>query len=211
MKSLRPALALILIAVVAGFLAWGYRQFDRGATIPLIDRNDPVYADVLVHLDRRALFTLTGLPNRSLEDVSAERLQVVQQLSRARLSQAVYEASIARVQSRAGQAVRIEVDPYRWAGRKLERQVMHECSSRDDAEQQRRIRNFFMDFGTPRQVLTVTTRTEQIDGSPLAVYSIRHDFGGWNVIPMSVGSLLPASHLVLYAPFQQWFPVPDQQ
>jgi hypothetical protein len=210
MKPSRPALGLIVI-VVAGLLAWGYRQFDRGATIPLIDRNDPAYADVLVHLDRRALFTLTGLPNRSLEDVSAERLQVVQQLSRARLSQAVYEASIARVEHRPGMAVRIEIDPYRWAGRKLERQVMRECSSRDDAEQQRRIRKFFMDFGAPRQVLTVTTLSEQIDGRPLALYSIRHDFSGWNVLPMTSGSRLPASHLVTYAPFQRWFPVPDQQ
>jgi hypothetical protein len=206
MKFLRSTRVLILVAVVVSLLALGYREFDRNAAIPLIDRNDPAYADAFFYLDRRALTALTGQPNRPIEELSPERLQIVQQLSRARLSQSVYEASIARVERPSGQTVRIEIPPYRWAGWKFQRKVMREFTPGDDVEQQRRIRNLFMDFGAARQLLTVTTGTKQIEERPLAVYSIRHDFGGWNVIPMTLGSTLPPSNLVVYAPFERFFP-----
>lgn len=199
------------MAVASGLFVWGFREFDRNATIPLIDRNDPAHADALFHLDRRAMTTLTGRPNRPMEELSPERLKIVQQLSRARLSQAVYESSIARVDHRPSPGARIKIPSYRWAGWKLERQVRRECGHRDAADQWPRIRTFFSGFGARRQELTVTTRLEQIDGQPLVVYTIQHDFKTWGTTRMTLGSTLPASHLVLYAPFQRWFPAVQEQ
>jgi hypothetical protein len=206
MKFPRLARVFVIVAVVSGLLAWGYREFDHNDTIPLIDRNDPAYADAFFYLDRRAMTTLMGRSNQTLEDLSPERLQIVRQFSRARLSQAVYEAGIARVEPGPDRGVRITVPSYRRAGRKLEVQVMRQFSSPGDAGQQQRIRKFFLNFGAPQQILTVTTGIKEIDGRPLAVYSIHHEFSGGGMGPMSVGSTLHASLLVIYAPFQPLFP-----
>jgi hypothetical protein len=205
MKYSRLALAVVLVATALGALAWYYRPFGRDATIPLIDRNDPAHADTLALLDRRVVFAVTGEANHPIEKLPADRLRVVQQIARARLSQAVYEAGLARVENRGDREVIITIPAYRWAGRKLERQVMRELGPGADDAQRQRLRVFFMHFGDAQQVLTVRRQREEIEGRPLVVYSILHQLERWTSTT-TLGSTLPATHLVTYAPFLLLFP-----
>jgi hypothetical protein len=205
-------LGIVLFAAVFTALGWRYFREYREGTIPLIDRSDPAYTTALFHLERRATGVLMGRPNRSPEELRGSQLQIVQALARARLSQSAYEAQISSVTRGINKNVIISIPTYRWAGAKLKRHVLQEIlQDTADAELRKRIDGFFFDFGTARQTLTVNASRGELEGRQETLYSITHNFSGPGANPRSLGSLgsrLPASHLVTYAPFQPLFPAP---
>lgn len=174
--------------------------------LPLIDRHDPTHALTLQLLERRLIPILSqGKAVDGLSD--AELAELVGRLSAVWLSLAVYEASIAKVESRPDNKVVITVPPYPQMGAAFEEHVMRDLlHGKTDQELQKVIRNNFQHFGAYPQTLEIGTLPKGTGGHDEPIYSILHRFDGLPFGPLVVHSGLPVSRLGPYSAFLQFFP-----
>ena len=202
-KFIGVSLVLVLLGAIAGWMVW--HDFGRAIDIPLIDRDDPTYATALARIER-SMMSLVGRINQPVDRLTGRELVLIQQLARARLSQTIYEAKIARTEVGPDSTVTITIPSYAHAGSKLESYLVRELlRNTSDQDLRRRLRVHFMHFGAGKQTLSISVLPPDTGGSPDRLYQITHHLDG------PFGSLvgrsgLSALQLGVYSPFVGAFP-----
>ena len=171
--------------------------------IPIVDRNDPSISSVLASLERGFLASLevSAVGKRmSPDELSAH----AKMLATFRLSQTMYEATIAEVMESEGKHVRLSIPAYQSAGEELQAKIfgMLPDAYKDDG-MRKRITKQFGYFGQFPQAVTIAADTVNAGGEKL--YRIEHETSVPNGVSRS-RSTLSAIQLGSYAPFAPWLP-----
>jgi|GEM_PF-4639333 len=195
---------LLLTLLALGFAAMSsFAASNKSAgAISFIDRNDAQYSTALAVVERSFFETLKR--NDATKNIGDEHLrEFAKNMAVLRLSQTVYEATIAKVENR-GNSVVITIPAYKGDGAELEKFLRkHTPVDLTDSKSSRRLENQFFDFGGNPQTITVQVGRE-IDGHK--TYDITHETETKSKGPVSIGSSLPDFQLGAYAPFAGFFP-----
>ncbi|HEX2860953.1 MAG TPA: hypothetical protein VHN79_04910 [Lacunisphaera sp.] len=179
-------------------------QDARRPSIPMVDRNNPEYTTILALLSRSFTATLKNGPLAG-RLTAAQLKQCADELAVIRLSQTMYEATIAEVTVAEDHSVAIRIPVYGHETGQLQQHVFEnllpEYKGRD---QQLGVARQFDHFGAYPQSITVKVHGVEYGEK---FYSILHqtdftDAGG----TLRGNSIVSERQLGRYAPFAGWFP-----
>lgn len=171
-------------------------------TISMIDANNPSYSVSLALLQGRFLRLLES--QEETKSLSPEQLAFLShKLSVLRLSQTMFEATVAKVSS-VRRDVAISIPAYTQQGNLLKSQVYDQLLVNiRDVYTRNRIATMFGFFGESPQVIQISSQTA--DGEEKYVFLHEYiDLNGTG--PMTVRSTLAAHQLGPYTAFAGWLP-----